>query len=418
MSHKEQLKKLIASAIVASIILGGLAGGVVSTVLWSLSNVRPVLPLAPTQPSNGGQTSILEEETRLEKDTVTVVKEALPAVVSIIATQELQLLPQSSFFDDFFFQFPFEMSPFPQRQQQEAPQTERRQVSSGSGFIVRDEGLIVTNRHVVLNEEAEYSVVLSSGETYDAKVIDRDSIQDLAIVQIIQKDGEKKTFSTLPLGDSNEVVIGQTVIAIGNTLGEFRNTVTRGIVSGINRTLTAGGIGIQSELIEGAIQTDAAISSGNSGGPLLNLKGEVIGVNTAVSQEGENIGFALPISQVTMIIESIEKYGEIVRPFLGVRYILLNEDIAKKNTMDISEGALIIRGEAQDDFAVIRGSPADKAGLRENDIIIEVDGKKVDAEHSLQRLLAGYNVGDRVKLKVYRGGEIMEKDITLENRED
>src|SRR3989338_5947526 len=412
MSHKEQLKKLIASAIVASIILGGLAGGVVSTVLWSLSNVRPVLPLAPTQPSNGGQTSILEEETRLEKDTVTVVKEALPAVVSIIATQELQLLPQSSFFDDFFFQFPFEMSPFPQRQQQEAPQTERRQVSSGSGFIVRDEGLIVTNRHVVLNEEAEYSVVLSSGETYDAKVIDSDSIQDLAIVQIIQKDGEKKTFSTLPLGDSNEVVIGQTVIAIGNTLGEFRNTVTRGIVSGINRTLTAGGIGIQSELIEGAIQTDAAISSGNSGGPLLNLKGEVIGVNTAVSQEGENIGFALPISQVTMIIESIEKYGEIVRPFLGVRYILLNEDIAKKNTMDISEGALIISGEAQDDFAVIRGSPADKAGLRENDIIIEVDGKKVDAEHSLQRLLAGYNVGDRVKLKVYRGGEIMEKDIT------
>ena len=300
---------------------------------------------------------------------------------------------------------------------QEEPKIEKREVSSGSGFIVTKDGFIVTNRHVVLNTKAEYSVVLNSGKTYEAEVIDRDSVQDLAVVKIKVKVGETADFRTLPLGDSNTVKLGATVIAIGNTLGEFRNTVTKGIVSGINRTLTAGGEGIGNEVIEGAIQTDAAISSGNSGGPLLNVLGEVIGVNTAVSEVGENIGFALPVDQVRIIVESIEKYGKIVRPFLGVRYLILNEEIAKKNNMDeINEGALIQRGEGRDELAVVPGSPADKAGLRENDIIVSIDDRVIKAGQSLATLLARYKPGDVITLKVYRAGKRIDLQVTLEDR--
>ena len=257
---------------------------------------------------------------------------------------------------------------------------------------------------------------MSSGKTYQAEIVDRDTIQDLAVVKIKKETGEQIEFSILPLGSSEGVMIGQTVIAIGNTLGEFRNTVSRGIVSGINRTLTAGGFGLSSELIEGALQTDAAISSGNSGGPLLNLKGEVIGVNTAVSSQGENIGFALPIDQVKLVLESIKEYGKIVRPFLGVRYILLNPEVAKKNNMDIEEGALIVRGDGREDLAVVPGSSADKAGLRENDIILEVDGIAVREGQSLQNLIARHKPGDTVNLKIYRAGKTIDKKVILENR--
>jgi S1-C subfamily serine protease len=317
----------------------------------------------------------------------------------------------------FFFGFPFEE---PNRRffedDSERGKVEKQQVSSGSGFIVTSDGLVITNRHVVANTKAEYTVVLGSGKTYDAEVLERDTVYDLAVVRIKQAVGEKTAFPTIPLGDSDKVQIGQTAIAIGYTLGEFKNTVTRGIVSGINRTITAGGIGFESESIEGALQTDAAISSGNSGGPLLNSKGEVIGVNTAVSPQGENIGFALPVNQAKLILESIKKYGKIVRPWLGVRYLLLNEEIAKENGMEVSEGALVVRGERREDVAVVPGSPADKAGLRENDVILEVDGRNVGEGQSLQRLIAGYKAGDAVILKVYRAGKTIEVKVTLESR--
>lgn len=422
MTSKNQLKSLIASTIIASIILGGAAGGAVGALSGSFLAGKFIFQ--PAKDNNQNITkeqpkSFAEENDNIGTDTETVkiVEQALPAVVSIIATQELQTLPRSSFFDDFFFGFPFN-SPFgEQPQQPQEPKTEKRQVGSGSGFIVSSDGLVVTNRHVVENNQADYSVVLSSGKTYPAEVIDRDTVQDLAVVKINPSNGEGEVkFSTLELGESSQVKIGQTVLAIGNTLGEFRNTVTRGIVSGINRTITAGGYGTQSELIEGAIQTDAAISSGNSGGPLLNLAGEVIGVNTAVSQQGENIGFALPVYQVKLILDSIKKHGKIVRPFLGVRYLILNEDIAKKNNMKIKEGALIVRGDTQEDLAVTPGSPADKAGLRENDVILEVNGEKISEGQSLQSILSKYQAGDVVKLKINRAGEEMEVEVKLADR--
>jgi serine protease Do len=424
MTAKKQLNRLITSTIIVSIILGGVAGGAVGALTGSFFSSRLTLSKSPQpkleQPASSSTKDNLNTEAmpvNMEQQTVKIVEQAVPAVVSIIATQELQRLPRSSFFDDFFFGFPFDPFGDSGRQQPQEPQTERRQVSSGSGFIVTSLGLVITNRHVVSSEQAEYSVVLSSGKTYEAEVIDRDTVQDLAVVKIKPKpeDGEIK-FPVLELGKSENVKIGQTVIAIGNTLGEFRNTVTRGIVSGINRTITAGGFGVGSELIEGAIQTDAAISSGNSGGPLLNLSGKVIGVNTAVSQQGENVGFALPVDQVKFILDSIKKHGKIVRPFLGVRYILLTEEIAKKNNMEISSGALIVRGKTRDELAVTPGSPADKAGLKENDIILEVNGKKVSQGQSLQSLLSRYQAGDTVKLKIYRAGREIEKDVVLADR--
>lgn len=414
---KEQLKPVLVRAIAASAIFSALFGGIASALLVSLAARGDFSFLGKQQTDNATTTVVSPALTKngvVSDETVRVVEGALPAVVSIIATQELQQLPQSLFFNDFFFGFPFEIQPF-QAEPQE-PRAEKREVANGSGFIVSKEGLVITNKHVVSNTKAEYSVVLNSGETYEAEVLDRDSAQDLAVVKIKVKAGETADFSTLLLGDSDSVKLGETVIAIGNTLGEFRNTVTKGIVSGINRTLTAGGVGVGSELIEGAIQTDAAISSGNSGGPLLNMKGEVVGVNTAVSQEGENIGFALPVDQVRLIVESVQKYGKIVRPFLGVRYLILNEEIAKKNDMDISEGALIIRGDGRDELAVVPGSPADKAGLRENDIILSIDGRPIKEGQSLQALISRYQPGDVVTLEIYRAGNRMDVQVTLEDR--
>ena len=428
MPIKNELKHLIATTVIISMILGGVAGAVAGTVTWTiLSRSTSLLQPATTESTATPTAKVtaqagLVSEVSEEKQTVKVVQGSLPAVVSVIATQELQNLPQSQFYNDFFFN-PFGDTPFgqtPQNQDQSPTpqQPEKRQVSAGSGFIVDRSGLVITNKHVVSNTKADYSIVLSTGKTYPAEVIDRDSVQDLAILRIKPVSEEALDFPTISLGNSESVQIGQTVIAIGNTLGEYQNTVTRGIVSGINRTLTAGGVGIGSELIEGAIQTDAAISSGNSGGPLLNLKGEVIGVNTAVSYEGENIGFALSVDQVKLIIDSVKQYGKIVRPFLGVRYILLNEDVAKKNNMKLTEGALVVRGETREELAVIPGSPADKAGIKENDIILEIDGRKITTEQSLQSLLLHYKSGAKVTIKISRAGEIFEKEVVLVDREE
>lgn len=413
---KEQLKFALVRAIAASAIAGAIFGGIMGAIVVSLARYGEtgLFRIQPKQDVNQEENVVEPENGDIDEQTARLVEAALPAVVSIIATQELEQLPRSPFDNDFFFGFPFEVQPF--QPEREEPKTEKREVSSGSGFIVTKDGLIITNRHVVANTKAEYSAVLNSGETYEAEVLDQDSVQDLAVVKIKTKDGNGG-FPILPLGDSSAVKLGTTVIAIGNTLGEFRNTVTKGIVSGINRTLTAGGAGIGSEVIEGAIQTDAAISSGNSGGPLLNIKGEVVGVNTAVAQEGENIGFALPVDQVKLILESVQKYGKIVRPFLGVRYLILNEKIAEKNNIkDVTEGALILRGEGRDDLAVVPGSPADKAGLRENDIILSIEGEPIKEGQSLQTLISSYKPGDVVTLNIYRAGKTMEVEVTLEDR--
>ena len=336
-----------------------------------------------------------------EQTIINVVKESSPAVVSIIITKDLVVLEQ-------YYSDPFEDfggSPFRVPEYREKG-VEKQTIGGGSGFIVSSDGIIITNKHVVLDEEADYTVLTNDGKQYPAIVLAKDPIQDLAILKI----EDSRPFPTIKLGDSESLQIGQTVIAIGNALGEFQNTVSVGVISGLGRTITASGGGIL-ETLEDVIQTDAAINKGNSGGPLLNLKGEVIGINTAVSLEGENIGFTIPINKAKKDIEQAKTIGKIVYPFIGVRYVVLNEDLQKENDLPVDYGAFITSGKGADAVAVVLNSPADKAGLKEGDIILEFDGQKITTSNSLSDIIGNYDPGDTVVLKVLRDKE--EKFFTI-----
>lgn len=413
---------LIITAVV-SLIIGGLSGAVFSLVAFNLMPEtgpflggiikKNVINQIGDKKEEGGAISAgnLDENAL----TVKVVKKASPAVVSILVTKDVSeyynqtgpLFPfDNDFFKEFGLPFEFKIEPAPQPKSQ---QPNKQQVGGGSGFIIRSDGLILTNKHVVSDNEAEYTVVLNNGKQYPAKVLATDPILDVALVKI-----EAKDLPTLTLADSNQLQIGQTVIAIGNALGQYRNTVTKGVVSGINRRVVAGTGAGNSEVIEEAVQTDAAINPGNSGGPLLNLQGEVVGINTAVSREGQLVGFAIPINQAKRMIESVQKYGRVVRPWLGVRYIIFNKEIAEKNKLSVDYGALLVHGQTQIELAVVSGSPADKAGLVENDIILEADGVKIDEEHSLAVIIGKRQIGETIKLKVLRKGETKTVEVRLE----
>lgn len=278
---------------------------------------------------------------------------------------------------------------------------------SGTGVILTEDGLVLTNRHVVPENVSSVTVVLSDGTTYEnVEVVDRDVFNDLAFLQINGVSGLKAA----TLGDSAEVEVGNSVVAIGNALGQFTNTVTSGIISGLGRPITAGD-GASYDSLSNLFQTDAAINPGNSGGPLVNIKGEVIGINTAVAGNAENIGFAIPINDAKPLISSVIEEGRIIRPYLGVRYVNLTSDIANALDLSVERGAYLY---AQQGSAIIPDSPADKAGLQDEDIIVEVGGDKVDESNSLSTLLGHYNVGDEVDLKVVRGDEEITVKVTLE----
>lgn len=281
---------------------------------------------------------------------------------------------------------------------------------AGTGFIITSDGLILTNKHVVGDANADYTVIMSDGKIYDAKVKSQDPLQDLAVLKI-----DAKNLPVVELGDSNDVKVGQWVVAIGNALGRFENSVTAGIISARNRTIEASDAsGFNSEVIDNVFQTDAAINSGNSGGPLVNLKGQVIGINTAVASGAQSIGFAIPINTAKTAIESIKSTGKIVRPYLGVRYVQITKDIATQNQLKYDYGALVSRGSGMGEFAVVPGSPADKAGIQENDIILEVNGERIDQNNSLIKLLQQYKVGETVELKVSSKGSEKTVKVQLE----
>ncbi len=337
-----------------------------------------------------------------ENAVVDAVKAANPAVVAITISknvpkyeQYMQNIP--GFFGGF---------QIPQVRQNG---TELQEVGGGSGFLVSSDGYIVTNKHVVADTEAQYTVFTNDGEKHDAKVVGRDPVLDLAVIKI---DGSG--FTSLNFADSDQVQLGQTTIAIGNALGEFRNTVSTGIVSGLARSIKANdGMG-GSENLDQLIQTDASINPGNSGGPLLNLSGEVIGVNVAVANGANGIGFALSANSVKNVVDSAKKNGKIVRAYLGVRYVPVTEALKKQNNLSVDHGVLVTQGATVNDLAVIPGSPADKAGIQANDIILEVDGKKIDDTTSLQSIVGSKNVGDKIKLKILSKGSEKTIEATLE----
>lgn len=336
------------------------------------------------------------------------VKKTNPAVVSIVISKnvpkyETYYDQQQNPFGDIFgngtdpFGGLFPNFVIPQQRQNG---TEKKEVGGGSGFLVSSNGYIVTNKHVVDDKTAEYTVFLNDGRKKTATVVARDPVLDIAVIKI---DGTGYPF--LDLGTSSSLSLGQSVIAIGNALGQFKNTVSVGVISGLSRSITAGdGMG-KSEQLDNIIQTDAAINPGNSGGPLLNLRGQVIGVNVAVAQGSQSIGFALPIDSVKGVIDSVKATGKIVRPYIGIRYTQITPELKDKNNLSVDYGLLVKGGTDQNELAVIPGSPADKAGIVENDILLEVDGKKLDDTLNLSTYVRGKNIGDTITLKILHRGE-------------
>ncbi|MFA5987679.1 MAG: trypsin-like peptidase domain-containing protein, partial [Candidatus Paceibacterota bacterium] len=272
------------------------------------------------------------------------------------------------------------------------------------------DGYIVTNKHVVDDSSAGYEVKTKDGKTYEAKIIAKDPLMDIAFIKI-----EGKNFPFLEIGDSGNLKLGQTVIAIGNALAELSNTVSVGVVSGLSRSVVAGdNMSGKEEQLDEVIQTDAAINPGNSGGPLLDLDGKVVGVNVAMASGSENIAFSLPTSIIKGVLDSVRKNGKISRPFLGIRYMAVTPALKDKNKLSVDYGMLIVRGQSPDELAVMPGSAADKAGIVENDIILEIDGVKLNGESKLSSIIAKKRVGDKIKLKLLHKGETKIVTVTLD----
>jgi serine protease Do len=345
---------------------------------------------------------------------INAVKKTNPAVVSVIISEEVPKYEeyvdpnqQTNPFGDMFPGFNFSIPEYKQ------DGTQKQEVGGGSGFFVSSDGLIVTNKHVVDQANATYTVFTNDGKKYDAKVIAKDPVLDIALIRITPPPGV--IFPYLSLGDSDTLQLGQSVIAIGNALGEYRNTVSAGVVSGLSRSITAGDESGNSEVLDHVIQTDAAINPGNSGGPLLDLSGNVIGVNVAIAQGSQNVGFALPINSVKGAIESVERTGKIIRPYLGVRYVQIDAAMEEANNLSVDYGVLVKQGATASDLAVIPGSPADKAGIVENDIILDVDGMKLDDTNSLSDVIRGDNVGQTITLTILHKGVQKNVQVTLES---
>jgi serine protease Do len=285
------------------------------------------------------------------------------------------------------------------------------EAGAGSGFIITADGLIATNRHVVSDSDLKYTVGLQDGRTFPAKIVSRDPTFDFAIIKI-----EADNLPIVELGSSDNVKIGERVIAIGNAFGELQNTVTAGVISARNRTIEAQDGFASVELLEGLLQTDAAINPGNSGGPLVNISGQVIGVNTATDLGSENIGFAIAIDDAKVAIESVIKVGTIQRPFLGVRYVNLNKEIAELNELTHEQGALIVADRTGS--AVVNGSPADKLGIEEGDIILSLGEDKITPDRSLAAILRKHRPGEEIIVTWVNQDKEKQKAITLEAFEE
>jgi serine protease Do len=325
-----------------------------------------------------------------EESVVTrVVEKATPSVVTVSISKINKVFDPFAGFD-FFGGFGT------------APTEEKIEKDIGTGFIISADGLVVTNKHVVSDTSAKYKVVIGKDEVVEVMEIYRDPENDLAILKV-----KKDNLVPVTLGDSDKIKVGQTVIAIGTALGEFRSTVTTGVISGLGRGIVAGSPLEGSEKLSNVIQTDAAINPGNSGGPLFNSSGEVIGVNVAVSQNGQGIGFALPINMVKESINNFKTTGEFDRPYLGVGYQIISKQAALLN--EVPAGAYIRQ--------IGDGSPAQKAELKVGDIITEIDGNKIVEDFSIANYINKKKIGDTLNLKVFREDKDISVSVRLEKRE-
>jgi len=334
---------------------------------------------------------------------VEIAKRVCPSVITVIASKDLPNV-------DGYYTFPLGEREYllPKIKDNK---TKMQKVGGGSAFIISKEGYIITSNHVVSDSEAEYTVILEPEEKYLARVLSRNPINDIAILKI-----EGDNFPYLELGDSDKILLGEGVLSIGNALGEFHDTLSAGIISGLSRYINPSiNFLKETETLKGLIQTDAAINPGNSGGPLVNMEGKVIGVNTASITGTQNMGFAIPINYAKKDIEEVKKYGKIKRPFLGVKYIILNEEIAKKNKLTVSYGALVVR-ERFGESPIIENSSAEKSGIKEFDIILSIGGEKINIDNSLSEIISRQKIGEKIELIILRNGKKIKKEIKLEEK--
>lgn len=363
----EKLKKLDIRTVFLAIALG-----LIVAVGFYQAQVRGLISSKlPKEPSKIEEKQVVVQE---ENAVISVVEKVSNSVVAIGVSRRVIN--------------PFDPFSIPRREDS----------TIGTGFMVSDKGIIVTNKHVVTGSD-RYTVVTKDGTKYDVKRIYRDPILDLALVQI---DGNG--LKPLELGDASKLKVGQIVIAIGNALGRFTNTVTTGVVSGLGRKVVAGDpFSGAAESLDNLIQTDAAINPGNSGGPLLNISGQVIGVNVATTEGAQNIGFAIPINSVRQLVEDFSTKGTISRAFLGVSYRFISKDIAILN--EVPQGAYIQE--------VVEDSPAEKAGIEAGDIITKIDNISVNSENIISQTIQKKKVGDNINMEVWTDGKTRSLTVTL-----
>lgn len=347
---------------------------------YSSSTPNTISLLVP----NSTNSVVVQEEVAYEK----VVQKALPSVVTIGIHKTLSDTT-----------IPF--GPFGQIVTPDGNQNLEQNI--GSGFILSPNGILVTNKHVVADTQATYTVLTSDQKKYDVTNIYRDPLNDIAILKI-----NTTNLPVLTLGDSTALRLGQIVIAIGTPLGEFQNTVTHGIISGLGRGITAGSpYEGYVERLDDVIQIDAPISPGNSGGPLLNIQGNVIGITTAISEQGQNLGFAIPVNLIREIVNNFNQNGfSYKQPYVGIRYRMVDKNTAINN--QTVEGAYVI--------SVISGSPADKVGIQAGDIIVRIDNQNIQTtdDRSLSKIILQKKVGERVIVIIWRNGKNQEKSLVLE----
>lgn len=383
-------KWLIIAAALILVVGGAVSSGLFGLNWHSIDRYIHLPELSSPVTIPGTNYKIVNEENVVTE----VVDKVSPSVVTVGITQTSRV---SDLFQNSFDPF----SPFLQRQPGSLPQKLEQDI--GSGFIITSDGLVVTNKHVVSDTQAKYRVITNDNKTYDVVKIYRDPDNDLAIIKI-----NATGLKPIEMGDSAKIKVGQTAIAIGTALGEFRNTVTVGVISGVGRGITAGGpFDGGAEKLDNVIQTDAAINPGNSGGPLLNSAGQAIGVNSAIAQDGQSIGFALPINVVKDAVANFNSTGQFNRPYMGVEYRMITRQMAVLN--DIPEGAYVAN--------VVSASPADKAGIKADDIITKINGEKLTDTNDLAHVVSGKKVGDKVTVTIWRDGKELTKTVTLGTQE-
>lgn len=338
----------------------------------------------------------------LNSSIVKIVKKVMPAVVSIVISENIESIPKQLI----NLRLKKKIKKF-------ADAFGNVEVGGGSGFIVDESGIVLTNKHIITDPKAKYEIIINGGQKYKAEILARDPINDIAILKITCLN---EKFPIMELGDSDELELGEPVAAFGNVLGIFRNTVSSGIISGLLRSISARvDFNSLSQEMRGLIQTDAAINPGNSGGPLVDEKGRVIGINTVAVFGAENIGLAIPINVVKKDLADLKEFGRIRQPLLGVRYASVNENIRNKFNLLYDYGALIIN-EGPNRPGVVPDSPADLAGIKEGDVILSINAEKITPEKIIADFLEKYSAGDTLTLKVLRGKKEFETKTTLAER--